>query len=161
MSTVLMSLDGQWQAVTVTRLEPDSPVPADGLNLQPVTAEALTPPNGTVALLPVNLPVRPHAEALKALPAIALAFDTVAEGRPYSQARQLRDAGYTGQLIATGAGVTLDRIVPMRAMGIDHFVLPDETSVAAVMARFSLADTPLPPPAAGRGYQPQHRTGSI
>ena len=34
MSTVLMSLDGQWQAVTVTRLEPDSPVPADGLNLQ-------------------------------------------------------------------------------------------------------------------------------
>ncbi len=161
MSTVLLNADGQWQATRITRLDADTPDPGEGLRLAPVSAEALQPPNGTVALLPVNLPVRPHAEALKALPAIALAFDTVAEGRPYSQARQLRDAGYTGRLIATGVGVTLDRLVPMRAMGIDAFVLPDEAAARAALQRFDYADQPLPDADPARGYRPLARTGCI
>jgi len=65
-------------------------------------------------------------------------FPTYGDGRGFSAARILREAGYTGELRAVG-DVLVDRIDAMRRCGFDAFapdVPLDEADVAAAFARF-------------------------
>lgn len=57
---------------------------------------------------------------LKGLKAIALTFPNFADGRAYSQARILRNRGFTGEIWATGQ-VTPDQYTFMLQCGFDVF----------------------------------------
>ncbi len=59
----------------------------------------------------------PHLERIAL---IEIAFPTFRDGRGYSSARILREAGYAGELRAEG-DVLLDQIASMRRCGFDSF----------------------------------------
>lgn len=82
-------------------------------------ARALIPHLDRIALVEVNFP----------------AFG---DGRGYSSARTLREAGYTGELRAVG-DVLVDQVAYMRRCGFDSFAPDarlDEDDVAAALARW-------------------------
>lgn len=82
-------------------------------------ARALIPHLDRIALVEVNFP----------------AFG---DGRGYSSARILREAGYTGELRAVG-DVLVDQVAYMRRCGFDSFAPDarlDEDDVAAALARW-------------------------
>ena len=69
---------------------------------------------------------------------IEVAFPKFRDGRGYSAARILREAGYTGELRAQG-DVLVDQIREMRRCGFDSFVPDkplDEAVVATTLARY-------------------------
>jgi|TARA_R110001599_G_scaffold26612_16_gene93896 uncharacterized protein (DUF934 family) len=59
---------------------------------------------------------------------IALQFPAFADGRAYSQARQLRRLGYTGRLRASGKAVVLDQALEIRAASFDEAELREDQS---------------------------------
>ena len=61
---------------------------------------------------------------------IALQFPAFADGRAYSQARQLRRLGYNGRLRASGKAVVLDQALEIRAAGFDEAELREDQSAA-------------------------------
>lgn len=64
--------------------------------------------------------VRQLIPYLDRLALVEVAFPSFRDGRGYSSARILREAGYTGELRAEG-DVLLDQIAPMRRCGFDSF----------------------------------------
>ena len=69
---------------------------------------------------------------------VEIAFPSFRDGRGYSSARVLREAGYTGELRAEG-DVLLDQIAPMRRCGFDSFAPEkaiDRVAAEAVIARY-------------------------
>lgn len=83
----------------------------------------------------------PNDTSIQALPAtvlerplLLLDFPGFADGRAYSQARQLRMRGYTGELRATGAAVVLDQIKSMLRCGINSFDLRSDQDADACAA---------------------------
>ena len=77
----------------------------------------------------------PHLDRLSL---VEIAFPKFRDGRGYSSARILREAGYTGELRAQG-DVLVDQIVYMRRCGFDSFApdMPlDETVVGEALDRF-------------------------
>jgi len=74
------------------------------------TAVRLEPDEDARALIPY----------LDRLGLIEVAFPTFRDGRGYSAARILREAGYTGELRAQG-DVLIDQIAYMRRCGFDSF----------------------------------------
>ena len=80
--------------------------------------------------------VRALLPFLDRLRLIEISFPAFRDGRGYSSARILREAGYTGELKAVG-DVLVDQLVPMRRSGFDSFA-PDAPIDLAV-ARASLA----------------------
>jgi uncharacterized protein (DUF934 family) len=92
------------------------------------TAVRLEPDEDARALLP-------H---LGRLGLIEIAFPAFRDGRGYSSARILREAGYTGELRAAG-DVLVDQILPMRRCGFDAFAADKPLDTAVVersLARF-------------------------
>ena len=85
------------------------------------TAVRIEPGDDARALLP-------HLERLAL---IDVSFPKFRDGRGYSAARILREAGYAGELRASG-DVLVDQILPMRRCGFDSF-LPDAPLDAAVV----------------------------
>lgn len=75
------------------------------------TAVRLEPDDDARALLP-------HLDRLTM---IEIGFPTFRDGRGYSSARILREAGYTGELRAQG-DVLVDQISHMRRCGFDSFM---------------------------------------
>ncbi len=95
------------------------------------TAVRLEPDDDARALLP-------HLDRLSL---IEVAFPKFRDGRGYSSARILREAGYAGELRAQG-DILVDQIAFMRRCGFDSFapeasLNPDD--VAAALARFEHA----------------------
>jgi uncharacterized protein (DUF934 family) len=93
------------------------------------TAVRLEPDDDARALLP-------H---LGRIALIEIAFPKFRDGRGYSSARILREAGYTGELRAEG-DVLVDQIAFMRRCGFDSFAPARPLDMAAVeraLARFS------------------------
>jgi uncharacterized protein (DUF934 family) len=90
----------------------------------------------------------PHIGRLKL---VEVAFPTFRDGRGYSTARMLREAGYAGELRAQG-DVLVDQIPLMRRCGFDSFAPQaeiDEAALAAALARYHAvyqraADAPVP-----------------
>ena len=77
----------------------------------------------------------PHLGRLRL---IEVAFAKYRDGRGYSSARILREAGYNGELRAAG-DVLLDQIVFLRRVGFDSFAPAqalDPVAVEAALARF-------------------------
>ena len=104
-----------------------------------VTLDAfLAQPNATAIRLEADEDARallPHLERLKL---IEIAFPSFRDGRGYSAARILRQAGYAGELRAQG-DVLVDQIPLMRRCGFDSFAPEspvNEEVVAASLARY-------------------------
>jgi uncharacterized protein (DUF934 family) len=75
---------------------------------------------------------------LDRLALVEIAFPGFRDGRGYSSARILREAGYTGELRAEG-DVLLDQIAPMRRCGFDSFAPAqaiDRAAAEAAIARY-------------------------
>lgn len=62
---------------------------------------------------------------------VDVSFPKFRDGRGYSAARILREAGYTGELRASG-DVLVDQLAYMRRCGFDSFVADAELDLAAV-----------------------------
>ena len=87
------------------------------------TAVRIAPGDDLRRLLPV----------LDRVALVEVAFPAFRDGRGYSSARILREAGYAGELRAAG-DVLVDQILPMRRCGFDSF-LADAPVDRAVLAR--------------------------
>ncbi|APE26987.1 DUF934 domain-containing protein [Aurantiacibacter gangjinensis] len=101
--------------------------------------------------------IEPGDDARALLPHLArirlveINFPTFGDGRGYSAARTLREAGYRGEIRAVG-DVLVDQIAFMRRCGFDAFAPErplDEADVEAELARFphayqSAADDAVP-----------------
>ncbi len=70
---------------------------------------------------------------------IEVAFPKYRDGRGYSSARILREAGYTGELRAQG-DVLVDQIAFMRRCGFDSFAPEGSLNPADVEAAFARYD---------------------
>ena len=93
--------------------------------------------NATAVRIEVGEDVRQLLPHLDRLALIEIAFPGFRDGRGYSSARILREAGYTGELRAQG-DVLIDQIVPMRRCGFDAFAPEtplDPEVVERVLAR--------------------------
>ncbi len=98
------------------------------------TAVRLEPDDDARALIP-------H---LGRIALIEVAFPKFRDGRGYSSARILREAGYTGELRAQG-DVLVDQIAFMRRCGFDSFAPEASLNMAdvdAALARFPLVYQP-------------------
>ena len=93
---------------------------------QSTTAVRLEPDDDARALLPF----------LDRLALIEVAFPKYRDGRGYSSARILREAGYTGELRAQG-DVLVDQIAFMRRCGFDSFAPEGSLTPADVDAAFA------------------------
>ena len=93
-------------------------------------ARALLPHLGRIALVEVNFPV-------------------FGDGRGYSSARILREAGFAGELRAVG-DVTVDQIAYMRRCGFDAFAPDKALDQADVQAAFDRWPDVYQPAADGR-----------
>ncbi|MDE2042694.1 MAG: DUF934 domain-containing protein [Alphaproteobacteria bacterium] len=117
-----------------------------------VTLDAFLEQPGAIAVL-----LEPDEDARALIPHLArltlveVAFPTFRDGRGYSAARILREAGYAGELRAAG-DVLADQIPFMRRCGFDAFA-PDAPLNDATVARLlaihpdvyqSAADTEQP-----------------
>ena len=113
---------------------------ADEAHEEPaVTLEAfLGQSNATAVRLEAGDDARALIPHLERLALIEVAFPIFRDGRGYSAARILREAGYKGELRAAG-DVLIDQVVPMRRAGFDALASEaplDETKVEAALARF-------------------------
>ena len=99
-----------------------------------VTLDAfLAQPNATAIRLEADEDARallPHLERLKL---IEIAFPSFRDGRGYSAARILRQAGYAGELRAQG-DVLVDQVPLMKRCGFDSFA-PERPLDAAAFER--------------------------
>ncbi len=113
--------------------------PKNGGEQPAVTLDAfLDQSNATAVRLEPDEDARLLIPHLDRLALIEIAFPKYRDGRGYSSARILREAGYKGELRAQG-DVLVDQIAFMRRCGFDSFApespLNDE-AVAASLARY-------------------------
>lgn len=101
----------------------------------------LTQSNATAVRLEPDEDARALIPHLERLALVEVAFPKFRDGRGYSSARILREAGYTGELRAQG-DVLVDQIAYMRRCGFDSFAPDaplDEAVVADSLARYEQA----------------------
>lgn len=72
-----------------------------------------------------------ETDGVSRLGVIVLPFPKFSDGRSYSAARQLRDAGHRGELRATG-DVLLDQLPLMVRTGFDAFEITNAATIAAL-----------------------------
>ncbi len=87
--------------------------------------------NATAVRLESDEDARALIPYLGRLALIEIAFPSFRDGRGYSAARILREAGYTGELRAAGS-VLIDQITFMRRCGFDAFAPEKPLDPAAV-----------------------------
>lgn len=96
--------------------------------------------NATAVRVEPSDDVRQLLPYLGQLALIEIAFASFRDGRGYSSARILREAGFAGELRAEG-DVLLDQLAPMRRCGFDSFapMKPiDPVAAEAALGRYSL-----------------------
>jgi uncharacterized protein (DUF934 family) len=110
-----------------------------------VTLDAfLNQSNATAVRLESDEDARSLIPHLDRLALIEIAFPTFRDGRGYSSARILREAGYKGELRAQG-DVLVDQIAFMRRCGFDSFAPESsltEADVQAALARYDYVYQP-------------------
>ena len=89
--------------------------------------------NATAVRLEVGEDARALIPQLGQLALVEVSFPTFRDGRGYSAARVLREAGYTGELRAAG-DVLVDQLPLMRRCGFDSFA-PQAPVDADALAR--------------------------
>ena len=99
-----------------------------------VTVESFTgQSNATAVRIEPGEDARELLPYLERLALVEVNFPGFGDGRGYSAARILREAGYRGELRAVG-DVLVDQIVPMRRCGFDSF-RPDKPLDDAAVER--------------------------
>ena len=113
----------------------------DEVHEQPsVTLDAfLDQSNSTAVRLEPDDDARALIPFLDRLALIEIAFPKYRDGRGYSSARILREAGYTGELRAQG-DVLVDQLAFMRRCGFDSFAPEGSLNLADVEAAFARYD---------------------
>jgi uncharacterized protein (DUF934 family) len=102
-----------------------------------VTLDAfLSQSNATAVRLEPDEDARALIPHLDRLALIEVAFPKFRDGRGYSSARILREAGYTGELRAQG-DVLVDQIAYMKRCGFNSFAAEKELNPADVEAALS------------------------
>jgi len=94
--------------------------------------------NATAVRLEAGEDARALIPYLDRLALIEIAFPAFRDGRGYSAARILREAGYTGELRAQG-DILLDQVIDYRRCGFDALASEaplDPQAVEAALARF-------------------------
>jgi len=97
--------------------------------------------NATAVRLEAGEDARQLLPYLDRLALVEVDFPRFRDGRGYSSARILREAGYKGELRAAG-DVLVDQILFMRRCGFDSFAPDkplDEAAVARALSRFEFA----------------------
>ncbi|TKD51406.1 DUF934 domain-containing protein [Sphingomonas baiyangensis] len=92
--------------------------------------------NATAVRLEAGEDARALLPHLERLALVEVSFPSFRDGRGYSAARILREAGYTGELRAEG-DVLVDQIAHMRRCGFDSFAPAapiDEAAMARMLA---------------------------
>lgn len=100
--------------------------------------EFLGQSNATAVRLEAGEDARALLPYLDRLALIEIAFPSFRDGRGYSAARILREAGYNGELRAAG-GVLIDQVAHMRRCGFDALASEsplDPAAVDAAIARY-------------------------
>lgn len=95
--------------------------------------------------VPPGESVDPATDDIDRLALIALVFPKFTDGRAYSAARRLREAGFRGELRATG-DVLLDQLPLMLRAGFDAFEITHAATIRALESSGV--------PAVNRVYQP-------
>lgn len=116
------------------RFRDDAPVDEPGTTLDGFLDQS----NATAVRIEAGEDVRRLLPFLDRLRLVEIAFPTYRDGRGYSAARILREAGYTGELRAAG-DVLVDQLWFMRRTGFDSFAPEapvDEAVLAASLARY-------------------------
>jgi uncharacterized protein (DUF934 family) len=107
-----------------------------------VTLDAfLDQPDATAVRLEPDEDARALVPHLDRLALIEIAFPAYRDGRGYSSARILREAGYTGELRAAG-DVLVDQVSHMRRCGFDALAPAkplDPAAVERALGRYSYA----------------------
>lgn len=111
----------------------------EGLEQPAVTLDAfLDQSNATAVRLEPDEDARALLPHLDRLSLVEISFPTFRDGRGYSAARILREAGYVGELRAQG-DVLVDQIPHMRRCGFDSFAPQapvNEDVVTASLSRY-------------------------
>lgn len=122
----------------------------DALEQPAVTLDAfLDQPNATAVRLEPGEDSRLLIPHLDRLELIEIAFPAFRDGRGYSSARILREAGYKGELRAQG-DVLVDQIAFMKRCGFDSFAPESSLNQTDVDAAFARYDRVYQPAADGR-----------
>ncbi|WP_370174560.1 DUF934 domain-containing protein [Sphingobium abikonense] len=105
-----------------------------------VTVEAFTgQSNSTAVRIEAGEDARELLPHLDRLSLVEVNFPAFGDGRGYSAARILREAGYAGELRAVG-DVLVDQIVAMRRCGFDSFhpaKALDDAAVGRALTRYA------------------------
>ncbi len=109
------------------RFRDDAPVDEPGTTLDGFLDQS----NATAVRIEAGEDVRRLLPFLDRLRLVEVAFPTFRDGRGYSAARILREAGYTGELRAAG-DVLVDQLWFMRLAGFDSFAPEKALDAAAV-----------------------------
>jgi uncharacterized protein (DUF934 family) len=113
---------------------------AESFEQPAVTLDAfLDQSNATAVRLEPDEDARLLIPHLDRLALIEIAFPKFRDGRGYSSARILREAGYKGELRAQG-DVLVDQIAFMRRCGFDSFAPESSLNDQAVAAAFARYD---------------------
>lgn len=116
-------------ASTLLRFRDDAAHDEPGATLETFAGQT----NATAVRLEAGDDARTLLPHLDRLSLIEVSFPTYRDGRGYSAARVLREAGYKGELRAAG-DVLVDQIPLMRRCGFDSFA-PEAEIDAEVLAR--------------------------
>jgi uncharacterized protein (DUF934 family) len=120
--------------MTLIRFRDDAPHEEPAVTLDAFLGQS----NATAVRLEAGEDARALLPHLDRLALIEVAFPAFRDGRGYSAARILREAGYTGELRAQG-DVLLDQVIQYRRCGFDALASEKELDPAAVeeaLARF-------------------------
>ena len=116
-------------APTLLRFRDDEPHDEPAVTLDAFAAQ----PDATAVRLEAGDDARALLPALDRLQLVEVSFPTFRDGRGYSAAAVLREAGYAGELRAAG-DVLVDQLPLMRRVGFDSFA-PETPIDAAALAR--------------------------
>jgi len=95
--------------------------------------QGLADKSSSAVQLEPDQPPAPLLEQLADIGLIAINFTVFMDGRGFSYARELREAGYSGELRAVGNYIP-DQLHYLQRCGFDSFELNDDTDSDAAMA---------------------------
>ena len=119
---------------TLLRFRDDEPHEEPAVSIDAFLGQS----NATAVRIEAGEDARALTPYLDRLALVEIDFPRFRDGRGYSSARILREAGYKGEIRASG-DVLVDQILFMRRCGFDSFApyAPiDETALAATLNRF-------------------------
>lgn len=119
----------------------DKPVPLVGSDEPAVTLDAFldAQTNATAVRLEAGEDARALLPHLDRIALVEVSFPSFRDGRGYSAARILREAGYTGELRAQG-DVLVDQMPFMKRCGFDSFAPESEIDAATLDAALTRYD---------------------